>query len=646
MDRPDRHHAAGIAESLRKRGDQILVQIELERLRRGLEPALLEQDWAALIPRESAPPLDRDRLLALADSKADDALEQIRVMLAPDPTSIIQGLRMAGILEETGADRLLLRPAWVANTINHIAIDMLHRSGPEGLGTLLLFPGTSEDALAAFINEVRAGNIDRVATCAAMTDPRTPEQMAALDGAFRAIGFALQAGADVPQTLIRMVWDRQMQYVSRRFTNWPPLPVLAIAPQHPWRGATSPSAWFLAAFEISHALSDASVTIPPSALNPWSRLPEAPDERACCMEALNNIAMVFGQIQDAASHDLRQLVVYRLGGDLFDRHGVLRRNTTLLDLQAPDLLVELARGTKLEISDSERDKLAQLRCGLRALEDACGRRQVSLDSVLTWCWSRWSAATGPCPPLSWLDRPDGGALLEDTKRLWSAAPASALSSALYEALATRMEIWAWLPHAFWVRWLEIWGADPGRWSKNAEPFSRLPESLALQALRNGQIDALCHDVRAVLWGRMPDALIALIDELSTIAPTHFPVILGSLGTVCDLAWSAPERHGPALIERARRWLSSPASYPGTSAWVHQWLMHLIQQRLPGWRDAHETLIARLAERTLDGALVPSSESSPSPERPVTKPIHPATEPPDQGRTRPKPPARPRAPKAG
>ena len=630
MDRSDRPHVAGTTDLLRKRGDEILVHIELERLRRGLESALLEQDWAALIPPESAPPLDRDRLLALADSNAHDALEQIRVMLAPDPVSIMQGLRTAGVFEETGGDRLALRPTWVANTVSHIAIDRLLHGGPEGLGTLLLFPGTSEMALEGLINEVRAGDTDRVAACATLRNPHSPEQMAALNGAFRATGLALLTGADVPQALIIALWERQMSYVAQRFMNWPPEPVLAIASSERWHGVGSIGAWFLAAVEISRTLSDSGIAMPCTALNPWSRLPETAEEHACCMEALNNIGLVFGR------GDPRRLAVYRLGGDLLDRHGVLRRNSTLLDLQAPDLLVELASGKQFELSDAERDALLMLPFGLQALEDTCRRRPVLLDGVLTWCWSQWSTETWRFPPSQWLSRANGGASLEDAKHLWSVAPASLLSRELYDAIADHSEIWAWLSEPFWTRWIELWSADPARWSKNAEPFSWLPVGLVLQALRNGRVDGLCHDVRAALWKRMPDELISLIDEHATIAPTQLPRPSNSSGTAGDLVWSAPEQYTAALLERARRWISSPESYPGIDTWIQQWLMHLIQQRSPGWRGAYETLAPWLDQRTLYAARALGSAPEPLQAPAVTTPVRAATKPPAPGRPRSKP----------
>jgi hypothetical protein len=617
MDRTDRRHAAGIADLLRKRGDEILVLAEMERLRRGMEPTLPVHSWAELLPHESAPPLDRDRLIALVEGDSSDALQQIRVMLKPDPMSIAQGLQAAGVLEEAGDDRLVLRPTWVANTLGNIAIDRLHDSGPTGIGALLLFSATSKFTVDKLVDEVCAGSLDRVTACAAMLDPRSPEQAAALDGAFRATGLAVLVGAKVPTDLLSKLWDRQMSCVARRFMNWPQQPVLAVASSDTWRGVGAIGAWFLAALAISHALCDAGVTLPCSALNPWAHLPEADDERARCLEALNNIAIVFGPLPDLAWKDPRRLAVFHLGGELLDRYGVLRRLTSMLDIQAPDIVVELSRGKPLEISDEEHAQLLELPFGLEALEDACHRREVDLDHVLAWCWTQWSTTPWRVPPLLWSSHAQSSTSLDDAKRLWSIVPASALSNELFHVLPDHPKIWAWLPVPFWTRWIERWSDDPGRWAKSAAPFSWLPTDLALHALRTGAVNAPCHDVRARLWERMPDALIALIDEFSSIAPSP-PSVLGSSGAVSECVWSAPQQHRPALIERARRWLSSPANYPGIGAWVHQWLMDVIQQRSTGWLDAYSILIESTTKRDVHTER-PSSEEPDSPSSPTVSP---------------------------
>jgi hypothetical protein len=590
MDRQDRSHAAGTSELLRKRGDELLVQMEVERHRRGLMPALTAHEWETLLPQSSEPQIDRLRLLDLLTSKTDNAIEQALRMLAPDAASIVAGLSTAGALASDGSDHLVTSPTWVANTLSHLAIERLVRSGPEGVGALLLFPSTAEIALGHLLDDLRADETELVAECATLADPRCPEQMAALEGAFRAIGISLLTDVAVPPALIAAVWTNQMQHVTRRFVGWPVQPILSLGSRDMWRGVTAVSAWFLAAFAISRALPGAGCVAACSALNPWTGLPDSTDERARCTEALGNVAMVFGPTDNASSRDPRQLAVYRLGGELLDRHGILRSTAGLLDIQGPDLLVELACGTKYDVSETERDQLIELRFGLAALEDACRRRHVSTEIVLAWCWLRWGTAIPPCPPIAWLGRFDVVASREDAKRMWVAAPASALTDALYDLVATSGDVWPWFSEPFWTCWLEKWSADRSRSSKSAEPFLWIPQGLALRAVREGAIDGRCREVHRVLWERMPDVLLALIDELSVESAQS--LAQDGYGVVCDLTCSAPEPQAVRLLERARRWLATPLSFPGIGGWVAQWLMTVIQYRAPGWRDAYDTMMSK------------------------------------------------------
>lgn len=602
LERSDRRPLVGIADLLGKRGPEILVQIEVERLRRGLAPSLSESEWIDLVPREQAPDVDRDRLLALLDEGASDVVTQVRTMLAPDSASVVRGLKATGALAEGDTGRLVLRPAWIANAITGAAVERLYNDAPDGLGTLLLFGNTSEAALRRLIADVRAGEINGIGACVATESDMSPEKMAALDGAFRAVGFALLAGTEVPLPLVHKTWSRQMMHVFERFTNWPPVPILTVAAQDHWHGVTAIGAWFIAAFAISRALFDAGIDVGRFALNPWGGLPDDASERDACAEALTNAASPFRANEDYPSQDPLRLTVYDLGGSLFDRHGIVRRYQSLLDIQGPDLLVALAAGTELEISVEERQKLLQLPFGLEALENACRRRESTLESVLAWCWSIWGTKNGQW--LSWLHQAGSRMSSEDLKRIWSSAPASALSEEFYRNLEDRPGVWHWLTEPVLARWLEVWSVQEGRWAEGAEAFRWVPKALALQAVRDGRVDPVCHDIRRVLWARMPEALIDLVDELSVLPPTPHPTLKDIGGPISDIVVAAPGEHCRSLIERARTWISVPSQYPGVGGWLRRWLIRVVEQRSPGWREAYELLTIKAAEPAPDSVSTP------------------------------------------
>lgn len=590
LDRPDRTRAAGIAEVLGSRGPEILIEMEAERHRRGLAPQLPTETWAELVPGDEAPQLDRDRLLAVLEQGSEDALAQVRALLAPDGASIVAGLCSIGVLSEVGDGQRALRPAWVANAIGNAAIERLYADVPSGLGTLLLYPSTSEFAVRALIEQVQTEGYDVLEKCVAETAD-TPERLVAVDGAFRAAGLALSTGTELPTEVVKAVWDRQMEHVSERFSNWPHVPLIMVASASHWHGASATGAWFAAAIAIARALVDGGISLESSALNPWLGLPGEGPERDACMEALTNVASAFRADEELDEDDPLRLAVYQLGADLLDRFGVLRRQRSLLDIQRPDLLISLKKGDLDEIEEQERHQLLRLPFGLAALEDACQRREESVDAVLAWCWSTWGSENGNWPPMSWLPRMGSKVSPAHAERLWRAAPAEALSESFCKHLANRQELWPWLSDTAWARWFEVWTAADGRWSEAAEAFRYVPEDLALEAIRSGAVDQYCHDIRRVLWERMPEALLGLVDELAEGPPRSHPNRPGGGGPLTDLAYSAPDEHSASMVARAKCWAAEPDAYPGVAGgWPRRWLMRVLEQRSPGWRDAFELLL--------------------------------------------------------
>lgn len=600
LGRQDRRCPAGIAEVLTKRGPEILVDMEVERFRRGLEPALSEAAWIDLVPRAHAPDVDVPRLLAILDESGNDAPAQLRAMLAPDGASVVAGLQAIGALVEDDTGGLRLQPTWVANVLTELVYSRLYHDEADGLGALLLTSGQSDRALRDLIDDVRHGSLARFEACAnaAVESVPSPEQLAALDGTVRAIGIALAFGEILPLSLVHSVWERQLRFLQSRYSNLPPAPLLSVAARDPRRGAaTGSGAWFLAAFAISRTLTDAGRYTGPTALNPWGGMPKDERMRSQCLEALVDASSAFQADEEIARPEELRLAVYRLGGALLDRWGIVRRGSGSLDLQGPDLLVVLATGSECSLHDKELQSLLRLRFGLAALEDACTRRGVELAAVLAYCWRTWGTAEGYWPPTEWARRKDDRSSLDDVRRLWHAAPAEALSSKLLAQLDHLPEVWPHLTEAVWTRWLEAWSAMEGRWSDGAQAFWFVPERLALEAVRDGRVDPWCHDVRRVLWERMPDALVALADEMARLPAVPPPKMPSHSGSISHLVFSAPAEQCQPLVGRARAWVREPARFPRCGDWLPHWLGRVIEQRAPGWREAY-SLLLEATSRTL------------------------------------------------
>lgn len=557
------HPSAETLEFRGKRKAEILRDIEMERLRRGLEPLLSEAQWYGLISRGHSPELSRERF---------DELKAI------------------GVLAEGDVDRLSIKPVWLANALQLVAIEHLYSDPPNGLGSLLLYKNTSENVLRRLIHEVCAGNFRCIEACLKAGEPSTPEHMVALDGVFRAIGFALLNGVSLPVEWARKIWVWQMRHRVQRYTNWPPIPILQVAEQN-HDGATTTSVWLAAAFSISRALTNAGATVGSSALNPWRGFPEYARERDTCIEALSSIDRVSRSDKVNAELDFLNLSIYRLGAALFEKFGILRRHGGLLDLQGPDLLVALASGKEHEIPESDWSSVLYLSFGLKALEEACMRRNVDFDDVLRWCWRKWGtqADMWRWPPLRWVSREEIGTKYEDAERLWKVVPVDALPDVFYKQLENIPSIWPWFTDAIWAHWLDVWSTRNGRWHEGVNVFNALPQALALQAVRDGRVDGHCHNVREILWQRVPGALLDLVDELASSQPS--PRVPDGGGPISWLVYAAPAEHCPRLVERARTWHSTPSAYPGVTGWVGRWLAYVVKQRSPGWREAYELLVS-------------------------------------------------------
>ncbi len=587
LKRPDRRRPPGVEQALQRDGAGILVEMIMERLRRGWEPVLSLDQWSELVPQGEAPELDRDALVKVVEQGGEDALDRLRAMLAPDARSLVRGLEAAGAFGPSQG-KLSVQPTWLSNTVTTEALVRLYTGGLRDLGALFLYEETVEFALYRLLEDTQAGRFESVERCISV-EPSSPEAAAALDGAVRAVGFALAAGKEVPQELVQAVRKRQAGLLVTRYTNWPPVPLLSVKARDSRRGATTHGAWFFAVFAITRALQGEDTELP-SGLNPWTT---KGDPEVELIEALSAASASFRADSDEGGDDSMRLAVFRMGGDLLCHRGVLRRHDRLLDMQLPDIVVTLSSGEDLGLSEEELRQALQLACGVDALADACSRAGCQLDEVLAWCWRHWSVTTGIAsihlPPFSWIHRSRIPDRRRDLGALWSAAPADTLPDEFYAQLHLFESVWPHLPETVWARWLQSWSQRESRWADSDEVFTALPVGLALEAVRDGSVNPWCGKIRRVLWNRLPEELLALVDELIGEKQRKHPGLPGHGGPVADLVMDAPEAQIESLVNRAQTWLQDPTRYAGVGPWVLRWLLRVVESRGPGWRAAFELL---------------------------------------------------------
>lgn len=556
---------------LKERGAEILIEMEQRRLRGGLANELLAAQWAALVTPIEAPAVDTQSLLTLLDHA--DALEQVRSALRAHPSTIVAALQALGILVPASASRLAMRPAWVATVLMRLAHEALVDSGPEAIGALLLSP-VADLTIENLRTSILKGSYDAVVACVAVPDSPTPEQVAALNGAFRALGLALLEGANPSTELLQQAWSAQMRFVVRRYGNLPPVPMMSLASDQQWYGM-----WSLCTLAISRVLLEAHGAAP-TELSPWPHLPRDEDERARCIEALERIHAEIGpHVGQPLTHRYR-LPAYHLGGALVVANGIVRGDREALALQWPDLLVDLALGNASELTSEERMSFCELRFGVDVLEAVCERRGVELARVLSSCWEQWGHAPDGSPPIAWL-HPEREDLLPTVRRLWDAAP-DVLPEALYEALrrfagrALPFTPWQLLRPSHWRDWLRHRRKRDMYSYEDAWRF--IPEEIAVAALREGDGPATPTSWR-LLWQRFGEALLGLVDYLA-LHETSSSSLLALVG-------AAPAERIHELIHRARQWIAAPERFPAPQAWISRWLLHVLETRPPGWREAYE-----------------------------------------------------------
>ncbi|MEQ1566320.1 MAG: hypothetical protein ABMA64_11830 [Myxococcota bacterium] len=582
--RTDPQRVAGCSEVLRNRGAQLLTDMVRERLVRGLGERLSADEWASLVPSGDRRPSSED-FQALADANPPDLADRLKELLRPDGRALVRALQAVGAMEYVDGG-YTLSPTWVDGLVEREAFGTLYQSGADGIGALLLQDGTSDAALEHLLDDATNGNWGRIRQCAA-ANPGSPSGCAAIDGAFRVAGMALAQGRKVPLAVRRAVWGAQRALLVQRYRNWPPVPLLGVREADHWHGPTSIGAWFLAAFALTRELGRDSELQVPASLNPWV-VPDDEPTATAQLDALERVATSFREEGDDGDTDL-VAAAFRLGEHLLQHRGLLQRHHRPLDLLVPAAVVGLAAGEDLAVDDAVLRELLELRCGLGPIQAAADRRGVPMDRVLAWCWERWSEGPNSRPPVTWSHPGRQPDRRDEVAALWAALPLASVTEGVLNALGEVREAWPAVSVEVWQRWLDAWEPRKPRHDRE-RVFTVLPEDLALAVVRSGKVDPWCHEVRRVLWGRMPERLLSLVDELIVQESTPHPQVPGHAGVVGDLVASAPEPQQAALVERAAAWLDAPTAYPGAGEWVVRWLVHVVTDRAGAWREAFELVL--------------------------------------------------------
>ncbi len=571
LDRRDRRLPGGAADLLRREGAEMLVQMEISRVRLGDGPSLPAAVWERHVPPALAPVLDRERLLALADDR--DALKA--ALAAPTATEVIAALVEVGVL--AGEPQLSLSPGWLGWVVSALAEERLGKT-VEGMGALFLARESAPRLLAKVVREVESGRLERVeAVLASGCD--TPERLAALDGAVRAVGLALARGATVGVDVVRRVWERQRFELLERWTNSPPVPLVRIADAPRAGGMSGYGEWVLAALAITRVLPE--VTGPYAV---WHGVSEEAD-REQLTTAVRWLAQVVPPQTVSFAEELDRddgagrlaLAAFAMGPALLRAAPHLGAENLVFRVLDPAVL--LARVTSGE--EPSTDRVEGLPFGLEVLDHVCAAEGVNGDEVIRWCWATWTSAAGSSPLLTWARAHRDGWV----RRLLANRPSSVSLGPFRDAVLGCQKLWPLLSETNWTELLAGHKLDS---LPDTGVWEALPAPVLVELLRGGRASPSTRELRRQAWARARPEVLALVDDWARAAPGFPAHYAGDPGPLADMLYSAPPDANAELIERASRWLEQPETFAGVkTVWLQRWLAHLVDGRGPSWRRAFE-----------------------------------------------------------
>lgn len=581
-ERSDRALSPSLSTLLRRDGARLLVELVQERLRAGRPSALSLEDWASLVPRRRAPPIDRDHLIALIEQGTPEAKAEAKAMLRPSKEDVIEAFRGVQILVRGPNGRWSLRPNWLANLAQAVAVEALAEEGPDGIGALLLYPQSAAAGLSVLIEQAARGELALVRACISDVDGQSPERLAALDGAFRVLGHRLLLGDEPPRALLTEAWQAQMAYVAERYLRFPPIPIIRVARVEP-ATLTHEDAWIRAALAISLHLRDAGVSLDLQPLNPWGGLPTEEPAREAYRQALSKaLGDTFADRQDDAQGLEFARACARLGVEMYDRLGSLSDVHMVMRAAAPTLLVRLARQGAEEIPSGAIQEALELPRGLGPIKDACVREGVELKVVVGWLWRWWSVHPRQHPPFHWTSRDlNVPELLEQAKYLWEMLPVEAISGHLLHEVTFRPSVWPWLPATFWPVWVRAQLSSPHAWHRE-KLWDHVPTELLVETMRSASLPAHQLAAYSASWRRVPEAMLALVDGLVIQSERVIP---HGTNIVLELMHTGLSHRPEELLDRAERWWRDLDAFPGAGPRLELWLMRAIEERVPGWRRA-------------------------------------------------------------
>ncbi len=576
------------AQTIAKSGDELLLALNTARLKEVLGPQLTIEQWSDLLPSDYLPERIRREIDHRAQAGGAGNAAKLRKLLDPKNVDWVESLRRCDVLRASDLGLASIQPPLLARFVDELSFERLWAS-PDGFGTLMLNSATSAQAIRRLIDELLAGQCARAETWL-FRGEHTVESLAACDGIFRAIGLALTVpAAQIPLGLIRQSWKTFAFFSDEAFSQTHRVPFVTVGVSSDDRGLNSEGAHLLATSAISLHLLRAGDAIALSALTPTGELfGEQPMSSQFWDPTRRSFSLITKAFQTAPAGSIERLAPYRLADALFQQFGHTPVYE-LTDLQQP---AAIALYVANQASEKSLGRVGAIE--LDAVVDACARHSVLIDDALSKAWFVWARQgfNYVFPQLS----------PETAKVLFSGFTCEHLDNANQFRERTKAngrislvgldrhpEVWPFLRPEIWDYWV-------GTGFISAQMLPYFPESAVRQALRTAPywLSGGGYLSPFALWATFPGVVADFIHGVVTDSeqPVYWPV----------LAYAAPPERVPDLVERLNG---------HNHQLVHEWLVMVVQKRLPGWREAaHQLMVsAKWAHRDSTDLALPGAKGA-------------------------------------
>jgi hypothetical protein len=408
--------------------------------------------------------------------------------------------------------------------------------------------------------------------------PGNPAHAAAVEGCFRALGFALAEGSTVPSELLTALYEEQRDLLVQLDKHGLPKPRIAHGDAE---ARLQHGAFYLSALAVSAELPERGVPKHP-VLHPWAE-PVVDARFEAVLDCVCDWLRSLRGEEEARWRQLAVSLVDRLALHLSE-NGARTARAVFVDetgepheLEWPSLLLRELKAGALSGAWLERlQRRPDAAANIRAL---CGSGAEPWQTLATRLWELWREQGSTEVPLrAWSEWSNG---------FWAAAPAPCLIAVLEHS--AKLELAVPFAELTAEQWQHLGDTLPERAPgllANRALWTHVPLAVAGHWLQTEAVQTHLTIALQILWQRDPGWVLEEYEA-------NLQRSSGSL--IVQLLDATPVEHGRALIP----WLKTATSRPGAAISlvdVARRLLHLqVAQRTAGFREAY-TLLDELERR--------------------------------------------------